>query len=260
MQQKSSKLRPYFIGATQMKILCVIPSRLASTRTPRKALALIQGKPMIQRVYEQAAKCKTLSKLIVATDSDEIASVVKAAGGEIMMTDPNIKNGSERAAVVAEQYPEMDVIINLQGDEPFVKPEMLTALVQPYLDGEKPEMTTLACPLDFESEYPNPNFVKAITDKKGYALYFSRSPIPYFRQKDYAGDLPIYHHQGVYAFRKDFLKTYKSLAQTPLEQIESLEQLRVLENGYKIKVCVTPHRTLEINTPEELKLAQDFVG
>jgi 3-deoxy-manno-octulosonate cytidylyltransferase (CMP-KDO synthetase) len=243
-----------------MKILCVIPSRLASTRTPRKALALIQGKPMIQRVYEQAAKCKTLTKLIVATDSDEIAAVVKNAGGEIMITDPNIKNGSERAAVVAKHHPEMDVIINLQGDEPFVKPEMLTALVQPYLDGETPEMTTLACPLDLETEYPTPAFVKVIVDKNNYALYFSRSPIPYFRQQDYQGELPVYHHQGVYAYRKDFLQVYKNLAPTPLEQIESLEQLRVLENGYQIKVCVTPHRTLEINTPEELKLAQNFLG
>jgi 3-deoxy-manno-octulosonate cytidylyltransferase (CMP-KDO synthetase) len=243
-----------------MKILCVIPSRLASTRTPRKALALIQGKPMIQRVYEQAIKCSTLSKVIVATDSNEIADVVKAVGGEVVMTDPNIPNGSERAATVAESYPDMDVVINLQGDEPFVKPEMLTALVQPYLDGETPEMTTLACPLDFESEYPNPNFVKVITDKNGYAIYFSRAPIPYFRQQDYAGELPAYHHQGVYAYRKDFLKIYKNLAQTPLEQIELLEQLRVLENGYKIRVCVTQHRTLEINTPEELKLAQSFAS
>jgi 3-deoxy-manno-octulosonate cytidylyltransferase (CMP-KDO synthetase) len=241
-----------------MKILCVIPSRLASTRTPRKALALIQGKPMIQRVHEQAAKCSTLSKIVVATDSDEIADVVKAVGGEVVMTDPNIPNGSERAATVAQNYPDMDVVINLQGDEPFVKPEMLTALVQPYLDGEKPEMTTLACPLDFDTEFTNPNFVKVITDKKGYAIYFSRSPIPYFRQKAYQGELPVYHHQGVYAYRSDFLQIYKNLAPTPLEQIESLEQLRVLENGHKIRVCVTQHRTLEINTPEELKLAQNF--
>lgn len=241
-----------------MNILCVIPSRLASTRTPRKALALIQGKPMIQRVYEQAIQCTTLAKVIVATDSEEIANVIKAINGNVVMTDPNIPNGSERVATVAAQHPDMDVIINLQGDEPFVKPEMLTALVEPYLKGEKPEMTTLACPLDFKDEYPNPNFVKVITDKKGYALYFSRSPIPYFRQKEYADNLPVYHHQGVYAFRKDFLALYKTLQQTPLELIESLEQLRVLENGYKIKVCVTPHRTLEINTPEELKLAQSF--
>lgn len=241
-----------------MKILCVIPSRLASTRTPRKALALIQGKPMIQRVYEQAKKCTTLAKVIVATDSEEIASVIKSIGGEIAMTDPAIKNGSERAATVAEHHPEMDVIINLQGDEPFVKPEMLTALAAPYLNGEMPEMATLACPLDFNDEYPNPNFVKVITDKNNYALYFSRSPIPYFREQHYSGNLPTYHHQGVYAYRKDFLKIYKNLEQTPLEKIELLEQLRVLENGYKIKVCITPHRTLEINTPEELAMAQHF--
>jgi 3-deoxy-manno-octulosonate cytidylyltransferase (CMP-KDO synthetase) len=242
-----------------MKILCVIPSRIASTRIARKPLALIKGKPMVQWVYEKASQCPQFNKVVVATDSEEIAALIHSIGGDAMMTDPNIKTGSDRAAVVAEQYPDMDVIVNLQGDEPFVNPEMLTALVKPYLDGESPEMSTLACPLDFNTEFNSPNFVKVLVDKNYYALYFSRSPIPYFRQDVVAKEnTPVFHHQGVYAFRRDFLKTYTQLPQTPLEMTESLEQLRVLENGYRIKICLTSHRTLEINTAEELALAQTF--
>lgn len=242
-----------------MKILCVIPSRIASTRLLRKPFVLIQGKPLVQCVYEKAVQCPQITKTVVATDSEDVAALIRSLGGEAMMTDPNIQTGSDRAAVVAEQYPDMDVIVNLQGDEPFVKPEMLTALVAPYMNNELPEMSTLACPLDYNTEYTSPNFVKVLTDKNRYAIYFSRSPIPYFRQDLIAkNNLPVFHHQGVYAFRRDFLKTYTQLEQTPLEITESLEQLRVLENGFRIKVCVTQHRTLEINTPEELELAQEF--
>lgn len=240
-----------------MKILCVIPSRLASTRLARKSLALIQGKPMVQRVYENAIKCPVLSKVVVATDSQEIADVIEAIGGNVEMTDPNIQTGSDRAAVVAKRYPEMEVIINLQGDQPFIKPEMLTELVSPYLAGERPEMTTLACPLDFQNEFNNPDVVKVITDIHKNAIYFSRSPIPYFRDKKMTPkDAPLYQQLGLYAYRKDFLHTYTSLAQTPLELTELLEQLRVLENGYSIRVCLTSHKILEINNPEELAQAQ----
>lgn len=241
-----------------MKILCVIPSRIASTRLHRKPLSLIQGKPMIEWVYQAASRCPDLYKTVVATDSNEIADVIHAMGGEVVMTDPNIKTGSDRVAAVANSFSDIDVVINLQGDEPFIKPEMLTALVAPYLAGETPEMTTLAAPLNFSTEYNNENFVKVITDQSGYALYFSRSAIPFLRQEVNLSSLPVYHHQGVYAFRKDFLNVYAKLAQTPLEMAESLEQLRAIENGYSIKVCVTSHQTLEINTPEELAMAQSF--
>jgi 3-deoxy-manno-octulosonate cytidylyltransferase (CMP-KDO synthetase) len=238
-----------------MKILCVIPSRIASTRLLRKPLLEIQGKPMIQWVYENASRCQVLTKVIVATDSDEIADVITKCGGEVQMTDPHLQTGSDRAATVAELYPEMDVVINLQGDEPFIKPRMLEQLVAPYLAGETPEMTTLAYPLDMKTKYHEPGAVKVITDLHHNALYFSRAPIPYFRTD---AKVPVYHHMGLYAFRRDFLLLYKTLAQTPLEKAESLEQLRVLENGYKIRVCLTEERTLEINTPEEFEEAQDF--
>jgi 3-deoxy-manno-octulosonate cytidylyltransferase (CMP-KDO synthetase) len=238
-----------------MKILCVIPSRIRSTRLPRKPLLQIQGKPMVQWTYENAARCKLLSDLIVATDDQDIAKVIRDIGGKVALTDPDLPTGSERVAAVAEHYPEMDVIINLQGDEPFIKPSMLESLIAPYLAGESPEMTTLASPLDLNKNYQEPGAVKVITDLQGNALYFSRAPIPYFRIEASA---PVYHHMGLYAFRRDFLMTYKTLAQTPLELAESLEQLRVLENGYKIRVCLTHEKTLEINTPEELEQAQSF--
>ncbi len=237
-----------------IKILCVIPSRISSTRLPRKALLPIRGKPMVQWTYENASRCRSLSKIVVATDSLEIAEVIACAGGTVEMTGAEIPTGSDRVAAVAERYPEMDVIINLQGDEPFIKPQMLDTLIQPFLRENPPEMATLAYPL-LPHEQADPGVVKIVTDLQGNALYFSRSMIPYVRQQT---AVPFYHHMGIYAFRRDFLRTYSQLPQTPLELTESLEQLRALEHGYRIRVCLTEHRTLEINTLEEYERAQEF--
>lgn len=241
-----------------MNILCVIPSRIGSTRLPRKALLPIRGKPMVQWVYENALRCKLLTKVVVATDSEEIAEVIRGCGGSVEMTSSDLRTGTDRVAVVAEKYPDMEIIVNLQGDQPFVKPEMIEELVAPYLAGEKPEMTTLATELDMEKEYQEPSVVKVVTDRNSNALYFSRAPIPYF-MKPVQGGIPLYHHMGYYAFRRDFLLQYRTLSQTPLEKAEALEQLRVLEHGYKIKVCLTKQKTMEINTPEDLVAAQDFI-
>jgi len=237
------------------KILCVIPSRLGSTRLARKALLPIQGKPMVRWVYENALRCKALTKVVVATDADEIAEAVKAIDGNVIMTSPHFLKGTDRVAWVAEQFPEMDVIINLQGDEPFIKPSMLDQLLVPYLNGEDPDMATLAYPMQ-DGDYHNPGIPKVITDVNGNAIYFSRSPIPYFIEKV---PVNVFHHMGVYAFRREFLKTYAALPESPLEKAESLEQLRAIENGYKIRVCLTEEKTLEINTPEEYARAQQFV-
>lgn len=237
-----------------IKILCVIPSRIASTRLPRKPLLPIQGKPMVQWTYENAKKCDAIAEVIVATDDESIASLIKKIGGKAVLTDPAFSTGSERVAAVAEQYPDMDVVINLQGDEPFVQPGMLKELVAPFLADNAPLMTTLASPLAKE-KYLSPHSVKVITDLQGNALYFSRAPIPYYRVAEKA---PVYNHIGLYAFQRDFLKIYKTLPQTPLDKTESLEQLRVLEHGYKIRVCLTRTQTLEINTPEEYEEAQHF--
>lgn len=236
-------------------ILCVIPSRLASTRLPEKPLALIHGKPMIQWVYEKACRCPDLSDVVVATDHEAIADVIQAIGGKVCLTDPALATGTDRVAAVLENYPQAEVIINLQGDQPFIQPHMLSELVSPYLQGQSPEMTTLACPLDLAKAYTDPNSVKVILDRHQQAIYFSRAPIPYFRQNVTA---PVYQHLGLYAFRRDFLQVYKTLTQTPLEQAELLEQLRVLENGYRIQVCLTKDNILEINTPEELAEAQSI--
>lgn len=240
-----------------MKILCVIPSRIQSTRLPRKALQLIQGKPMVQWVYENASKCSIITKVIVATDSEEIATTIKNCGGNVEITSADLPTGSDRVATVAEKYNEMDIVINLQGDEPFIKPKMLEQLVAPYLAGEKPAMTTLAYKLDLEKEHNDPRIVKVITALNGNALYFSRAPIPYFTDAT-KNVVPIYHHTGLYAFQRDFLLLYRNLPQTPLEKAESLEQLRALEHGYCIRVCLTEEKTLEINDEKDLSAAQNF--
>lgn len=238
-----------------MSILAVIPARYNSQRFPGKPLAQIGDKPMVQWVYEAAKQCSAFQEVLVATDSKQVASCVQNFGGNVIMTRSDHTTGSDRVAEVAEQYPNMVAVANVQGDQPFVTPEMLTQLVKPYLQGELPEMTTLACPLA-EEDYPNPNSVKVICDQNNRALYFSRSPIPYYRNP---GSAPVFHHLGLYAFRRDFLKTYAQLAPTPLEQCEALEQLRVLEHGHSILVCPTQSKVLEVNTPEDLKQAQDFI-
>ena len=236
------------------KILCVIPARIGSTRLANKPLIILaDNKPMVQLTYEKAAQCKDIDKVIVATDSEEVAQVIRKCGGTAEITDAAIKTGTDRVAAVAKRYPDYDVIINLQGDEPFIKPEMLTALVRPYLDGVNPDMSTIAYPIKDNAEYQDPGAVKVLFDQNGYVLYFSRSPIPYFRQTIADLQIPVLHHIGVYAFRRDFLLKYTTMVQTPLELTESLEQLRALENGYKIKVCRVEGKTLEINTPEDLK-------
>lgn len=239
-----------------LKVLCVIPARLNSTRLPRKMLAKIGDQYLIQKTYLQAKQCSSITQLIVATDSPEIAAVVEEVGGQVAMTPTVLETGSDRVAYVAQEFPSMDVVINLQGDEPFVHPETLTELIAPYQSGENPVMATLGYALDFDKEYHDPGIVKVIMDQKGYAIYFSRAPIPFIRQQGQS--LPILHHIGVYAYQRDFLLEYTQMPQTPLEKTELLEQLRAIENGYKIRVNQTHHRTLEINTPEELLKAQEF--
>jgi 3-deoxy-manno-octulosonate cytidylyltransferase (CMP-KDO synthetase) len=209
---------------------------------------------MVQWTYENAARCKLLTELILATDSEDIAASIRSIGGKVIMTPADLPTGSDRVAFVAEQFPKADVVVNLQGDEPFIRPEMLEQLLSPYVRGENPDMATLAYPLS-EEAYSDPGAVKVITDLKGDAIYFSRAPIPYFRQ---ALQAPVFHHMGLYAFRRDFLLKYRELPQTMLEKVESLEQLRAIEHGYRIRVSLTQHKTLEINTPEEYEKAQAF--
>ncbi|MGL5795649.1 MAG: 3-deoxy-manno-octulosonate cytidylyltransferase [Waterburya sp.] len=235
-----------------MKILAVIPARYDSQRFPGKVLAHLGDRPMVQWVYEAAKRCSDFSKVVVATDSQLVADCVRQFGGEVEMTSSDHTTGTDRVAEVAERYPETKAVVNVQGDQPFVTPQMLTQLISPYLRGESPDMTTLACPLEMETGYKDPNTVKVVCDRHSNALYFSRAPIPYFRDLT---KVPVFHHLGLYAFRRDFLATYAQLTPTSLEQCEGLEQLRVLEHGIRIRVCQTEKATLEINTPEDLAKA-----
>lgn len=242
-----------------MKILCVIPARIGSTRLPRKMLATINGQAIVQKTYLAASKCKDFDKVIVATDSQEIADKVKEVGAEVVLTPTDINTGSDRVAFVAKEYPDYDVVVNLQGDEPFMRAEMLSQLVKPFYNEPNLKMSTLGFKLDYDADYNNPDIVKVILDKNDDAIYFSRSPIPYFRQ-DRSGidNLKVLHHIGLYAYNRDFLLEYTNWPQTPFEQAELLEQLRALENGVKIRVSETQYKTLEINNAKELELAQDF--
>lgn len=234
-----------------MSILAVIPARYASSRFPAKPLIMIEGKPMIQRVYEAASRCQAFSKVVVATDDERIFETVKAFGGEVEMTRLEHQTGTDRVAEVAHRREGYDIIANVQGDQPFVPLEALEALVAPYLRKEQPDMTTVACPLDWSRAYRDENVVKVVCDLNGRALYFSRAPIPFFRNP--VPNPPVYQHIGLYAFRRDFLFRYATLSPTPLEQAESLEQLRALENGFVIQVSLVSKPVIEINAPSDLE-------
>lgn len=232
-----------------MKILCVIPARFASTRLPGKPLADIAGKPMIQRVYERASLAKLPDEVLVATDNDKVFAAVKNFGGSVVMTSAKHATGTDRLAEVAQKYPDVDVIINVQGDEPLIEPSIIDNLAEVFEKDSELNMATLMTPIS-EAEQNNPNNVKVVTDLQGYALYFSRSLLPYPRK---AGEIPVYKHIGIYAYRRDFLLRFAAMPSTPLEKSESLEQLRALENGYKIKVLKTDFHFIGVDTVEDLE-------
>ena len=231
-----------------MRVLCVIPARYDSTRLPGKPLADIAGKPMIQRVYERAATAKMPELVVVATDDARVLAAMESFGGKALMTAKDHPTGTDRLAEVAGVYDNYDVIINVQGDEPLIAPEIIDALAVAFTEEPELKMATVMTEIE-DAEKNNPNNVKVVTDKNGYALYFSRSLIPYPRT---AGVVPVYKHIGIYAYRRDFLLEYAKMQPTPLEQSESLEQLRALENGYRIKVIKTDCKFVGVDTPEDL--------
>lgn len=231
-----------------MKIACVIPARYGSTRLPGKPLADIAGKPMIQRVYEQVSKAQIISQVIVATDDQRVFDTVTSFGGEVMMTRADHPTGTDRLAEVAEAYTDIDVIINVQGDEPLIDPAVIDELAELFITRENLTMATVGSPL-LEDEYDEPSAVKVVVNQKGDALYFSRSLIPYPRNPFVT---PALKHVGIYGYGREFLLTYAKLTPTPLEQTESLEQLRALENGYTIAVIKTDKRFVGVDTPDDL--------
>ncbi|MGL4628755.1 3-deoxy-manno-octulosonate cytidylyltransferase [Cetobacterium sp.] len=238
-----------------MKFLGVIPARYESTRLPRKPLKDICGHTMIEWVYKRAIK-SNLDRVVIATDSKEVFDEVLSFGGDVIMTDANHLNGTSRIAEVCQKITDYDVVINIQGDEPLIEPDMINSLIDIFKEEKDLKMATLKHKLKKKEDIENPNFVKVITDKKDYAIYFSRSVIPYPRNEN----LDIYFkHVGIYGYKREFVLEYSKLESTPLENSESLEQLRVLENGYKIKVLETPYEIIGVDTAEELERVRKYI-
>ena len=240
-----------------MKIVGIIPARYGSTRLEGKPLKDICGKPMIQRVYEAAQGAKLLDQIYVATDDQRIVDAVAHFGGNVRLTSPDHKTGTDRIAEVATNLA-VDIVVNLQGDEPLLNPAMIDEVIQPLVDDPALPMSTLCVPILEEEALHDPNVVKAVFDQRGNALYFSRSLIPYPRKPD---NFQAYEHLGLYAYRKSFLMTYITLPQTRLEINESLEQLRVLESGYRLKIAVSahPYDGVSVDTAEDLERVRQLV-
>jgi 3-deoxy-manno-octulosonate cytidylyltransferase (CMP-KDO synthetase) len=243
-------------------IIGLIPARFASTRLMGKPLASIGGKPMIQHTYENSLKSKLLNKVVVAVDDEKVAQVIKDFGGTAIMTPKDVTTGSDRIAIAARQIEGVRIIVNIQGDEPFIQGEMIDQAIEPLLFDSSVQITTLAKRIESTEELKSPAIVKVVFDYQNYAMYFSRSPIPYVREArtnlDRITKSDIYKHIGLYAFRKDALIKFTSLEETDLERSEKLEQLRMLENGMKIKVVETEFETLAVDTPEDLERARNY--
>ncbi len=251
------------------KVIGIIPARLGSKRLARKPLIRIFGKPLIQNVYESVAKSKRLDRLMVVTDSTRISDLVFSFGGEAYVSLRNHPTGTDRVAEVARNL-DYDLVINIQCDLPYLPASVVDLLISSMLKEKSVLMGTLATRIDDPLRLRNPNVVKVVLDARGFALYFSRHPIPYVRstgsgkrsqpptskiafERMDLKRLPFYEHIGIYGFRKDFLMKFSSLKQTPLERFERLEQLRALENGFKIKVYLTQYKPLTLDVPADLK-------
>ncbi|MEW6193891.1 MAG: 3-deoxy-manno-octulosonate cytidylyltransferase [Bacteroidota bacterium] len=243
-------------------IVGIIPARFASTRLMGKPLADIGGKPMIQHTWQSTKKSRLLDKVVIAVDDEKLYKVAKGFGAEVYMTPQNVASGSDRIAIVAEQLKDAEIIVNIQGDEPFIKGKMIDEAIEPLLFDRKVNVVTLARRITNVEEMKTPSVVKVVFDYNNFALYFSRSPIPFVRdartnlQRIETGE--IYKHIGLYVYKKDSLLKFTSLKPTDLEQIEKLEQLRFLEHGFKVKIVVTEHDSLSVDTPRDLEIARRY--
>jgi len=230
--------------------LIVIPARYASTRFPGKPLAELWGKPLIQHVYERACRAQSAARVIIATDDVRIARAARDFGAEVAITRGDHESGTDRVAEVVQGVA-CDLVVNLQGDEPLIDPASIDAAVAPLAADPAIPMGTLCCPIEEVADLANPNLVKVVLDRRGFALYFSRLPIPFVR--DQSGFFPRYRHIGLYVYRRDALLALASLPPTMLERAERLEQLRALEHGYRIRVVEITHPSPGVDTPEELE-------
>ena len=235
----------------------VIPARLASTRLPRKLLLAETGKTVIQHTYEAARRATRASGICVAADHEEIAAAVRAFGGQVLLTSPDCASGTDRVAEIARQMPEVEIFVNVQGDEPELSGGAIDLVIDLLARDPGAVMATLATPIRSRRQLEDPACVKVVFDRTGRALYFSRSPIPHARQWDdnllTAEPAAFHQHIGLYAYRRDFLLRVAEIPRTPLERLENLEQLRVLESGYSIAVGVVNEPTIGIDTPEDYR-------
>lgn len=238
-------------------VVGVIPSRYASQRLPAKPLVDLLGKPMVQRVYEQAKKARLLDRVVVATDDTRIEKCVRRFGGEVMLTSPDIHSGSDRVAAVASQV-NGSIFVNIQGDEPLIHPMMIDSVARALLDDKNISMATLRKRIDDSALINDPNVVKVVVDRSDFALYFSRAAIPYLAVNSDIKEPVYYKHIGLYAYTKDFLFTFKKLPVSTLEKTEKLEQLRVLEEGFRIKAIETKYDTIGVDTPDDLERIKKY--
>jgi 3-deoxy-manno-octulosonate cytidylyltransferase (CMP-KDO synthetase) len=240
-------------------IIAVIPARYGSTRFPGKALADIKGRPMIQWVHDRTRRSRLINRVIVATDDERIVNAVKSFGGEAMMTSPYHATGTDRIAEVAKSL-DCDIVVNVQGDEPLIRPEMIDEAIAPLVQDSSIPMGTLCRKIEDRDEAFDPNVVKVVFDKNGFALYFSRAPIPWDRDawagkgswKELSLEGPLYKHIGLYVYRRDFLLDYATMPRTELETAEKLEQLRALVNGHRIKLVITRYESFGVDIPDDL--------
>ncbi|MDO8586889.1 MAG: 3-deoxy-manno-octulosonate cytidylyltransferase [Armatimonadota bacterium] len=240
------------------RITAIIPARMASTRLPGKPLLDLCGKPIIQWVYERAVSAGCFDSVIVAAPDPEILAAVEAFGGQAVLTSTEHRSGSDRIAEVCRKMDTGEIIVNVQGDEPLLEPRAVARLASALAEDDSIRMGSLMRPLDESDDPDDPNLVKVVVDRNGFALYFSRSRIPYIR--DTGMPTRVYGHIGVYAYRKDFLLEFTSSPPTVLEKAESLEQLRALENGHRIKMIETSARPIGVDTPEDLERVRALVS
>jgi 3-deoxy-manno-octulosonate cytidylyltransferase (CMP-KDO synthetase) len=241
-------------------IVGIIPARFASTRLLGKPLADICGKPMIQHTYESSLKSKLLNEIIIAVDDEKVAEVARSFGAKVLITPRDIATGSDRIAFAAKNLNDAEIIVNIQGDEPFIQGEMIDQAIEPLLFDRKVNVSTLAKRIDSVQDLKSTSIPKVVFDYNNFALYFSRSPIPFVRDArtnlERIRKAEIYKHIGLYVYRRDWLFKFTGLTATDLEKAEKLEQLRMLENGFKIKVVVTEFENLAVDTPEDLEHAR----
>ena len=243
-----------------MNVLAVIPARYASTRLPGKPLVPLGGKPMIQRVWERVRQAQSVSDVIIATDDERIRSAVQAFGGDVAMTRSDHRSGTERVAEAALARGDAEIIVNVQGDEPLIKPSAIDAAVEAVREDLEVSVATLAVPISKPADIMDPNVVKAVLDFDGNALYFSRAPIPWVR--DRSGPVHAKHlkHLGLYVYRRAALLEFATFPQGDLERIEQLEQLRWLENGYRIRVAETEYDSVSVDVPEDIPRVEQLLA